>query len=83
MQSGDKPLQGPGSLSSLTCENVGILCLKSLVVEKIITLLQETGKYNVADLGTKHVDAKTLSRIIDKIGYAKVDGRTLSALRHC
>ena len=46
---------------------VGTLWLQRLV---------EPGKDNVADLGTKHVDATTLSRIIDKLGYVKVDGRS-------
>ena len=60
---------------------VGTLWLQRLVVEKIITLSREPGKDNVADLGTKHVDATTLSRIIDKLGYVKVDGRSSLALR--
>ena len=40
---------------------VGTLWLQRLVVEKIITLSREPGKDNVADLGTKHVDATTLT----------------------
>ena len=45
------------------------------------TLKRARTKYNVADLGTKHVDATTLNRIIDKLGYVKVDGRSSLALR--
>ena len=60
---------------------VGTLWLQRLVVERIITLLREPGKDNVADLGTKHVDATTLNRFIDKLGYVKVDGRSSLALR--
>ena len=60
---------------------VGTLWLQRLVVEKIITFSREPGKDNVADLGTKHVDATTLNRIIDKLGYVRVDGRSSLALR--
>ena len=60
---------------------VGTLWLQRLAVDKIITFSREPGKDNVADLGTKHVDATTLNRIIDKLGYVKVDGRSSLALR--
>ena len=59
----------------------GTLWLQRLVVEKIITLSREPGKDNVANSGAKHVDATTLNRIIDKLGYVKVDGRSSLALR--
>ena len=59
----------------------GTLWLQRLVVEKIVTLSREPGSDNVADLGTKHVDATTLNRIIGKLGYVKIEGRSTLALR--
>ena len=32
-------------------------------------------------MGTKHVDATTLNRIIGKLGYVKIEGRSTLALR--
>ena len=77
---------GKGIASRRGCGKIRHLSTQTLWVQKHVTdktlnLFKVLGDKNPADIGTKHVDAATLRRHVDRIGYKFVEGKSAIALK--
>ena len=57
------------------------LWAQKAIKDKRFTLHKEKGEDNIADLGTKHVEAQTMWRLINKMGIYAAAGRSKLALK--
>eukprot|EP00971_Amphidinium_carterae_P135071 2676949-Amphidinium_carterae.1 len=58
-----------------------MLWLQRHVTSGFIKLLRQPGSCNPADLGTKHVDAATMHKHMEFMGFSYMSGRSSIALR--
>ncbi len=54
-------------------------CGSSRVRRKEISIVKETTKENVADLGTKNLDEKRMTYFVEKLGFVFKEGRSVKA----
>ena len=57
------------------------LWMQKAIKDKRFTLHKEKGEDNIADLGTKHVEAQTMWKLINKMGIYAAAGRSKLALK--
>eukprot|EP00971_Amphidinium_carterae_P325489 6455761-Amphidinium_carterae.2 len=69
--------RGAGKLRHIECAT---LWLQRLITLGKITLHHRRGEDNPADLGTKHLDAKTMQKHLEGIGYIPLDGKADKSL---
>ena len=55
--------------------------MQKAIKDKRFTLHKEKGEDNIADLGTKHVEAQTMWRLLKKMGIHAAAGRSRLALK--
>ena len=63
--------RGAGKIRHLETKT---LWLQRLITEKKVVLKRRPGKENEADIGTKHLDRKTLDKFLQSMGYVDADG---------
>ena len=68
--------KGLGKLRHL---NTQALWIQDAVREQTVKLLKVPGSQNPADLMTRHLDAKSLAKMVTKMGLKEVAGRSLIA----
>eukprot|EP00971_Amphidinium_carterae_P178393 3539029-Amphidinium_carterae.4 len=60
---------------------IATLWLQRHITSGSMSLRRQPGKDNVADIGTKHIDAATLERHLASMGFVHMDGRSKIALK--
>ena len=54
--------------------------MQQFVTQKIVELAKVLGSENLADLGTKHVDAATMWKLLGMMGFVVREGRSKIAM---
>ena len=55
--------------------------VQKAIKDKRFTLRREKGEDNIADLGTKHAEAQTMWKLLNKMGLYAAAGRSKLALK--
>eukprot|EP00971_Amphidinium_carterae_P304464 6050339-Amphidinium_carterae.1 len=71
--SGIAHTRGAGKVRHIEC---GTLWRQRLITVGRVTLTYKRGQHNPADLGTKHLDAKTMAKHLAFLGWRLLEGRS-------